>query len=157
MPANATSVTASSSTPLTAAALAGVAEAHNPIDHIFQFHKALRREVKHLEREAQALSNHVESGGDEADLYIQQLEGRYFFLKGVYIAHSEVPPPPPTSTLCPPLDDSLDSPLQAEDHIVFPALERKEVLRNVSHAYSLDHQKEQELFSQVGCLLAGGR
>lgn len=39
--------------------------------------------------------------------------------------------------------------LQAEDEIVFPALESKEALHNVSHAYSLDHQQEQQLFTDV--------
>lgn len=41
------------------------------------------------------------------------------------------------------------SALQAEDEIVFPALEAKEKLSNVSHAYTLDHQHENELFSEV--------
>ena len=36
--------------------------------------------------------------------------------------------------------------LQAEDEIIFPALEAKEALSNVSHAYTLDHQQEEELF-----------
>ena len=36
--------------------------------------------------------------------------------------------------------------VQSEDEIVFPALEAKETLSNISHAYSLDHQQEQELF-----------
>eukprot|EP00192_Tetraselmis_astigmatica_P000948 CAMPEP_0117679692 /NCGR_PEP_ID=MMETSP0804-20121206/17947_1 /TAXON_ID=1074897 /ORGANISM="Tetraselmis astigmatica, Strain CCMP880" /LENGTH=1249 /DNA_ID=CAMNT_0005489125 /DNA_START=485 /DNA_END=4234 /DNA_ORIENTATION=- len=101
----------------------------NPIDHIFQFHKALKREVKHLEKEAQSLSHEVDAGG-AVDILVHQLEARFHFLKGIYIAHSE-----------------------AEDKIVFPALERKEVSRNVSHAYSLDHQKEQEMFAQVDELL----
>ena len=38
---------------------------------------------------------------------------------------------------------------QAEDEIVFPALEAKEALINVSHAYTLDHQHENELFEEV--------
>ena len=33
-----------------------------------------------------------------------------------------------------------------EDEIIFPALEAKEALSNVSHAYTLDHQQEEELF-----------
>ena len=37
-------------------------------------------------------------------------------------------------------------PVQAEDEIIFPALEAKEALCNVSHAYTLDHQQEEELF-----------
>lgn len=43
---------------------------------------------------------------------------------------------------------------QSEDEIVFPALEARETLHNVSHAYTLDHQQEEQLFKdlhQVGC------
>lgn len=29
---------------------------------------------------------------------------------------------------------------------MFPALESKQALRNVSHAYTLDHQQEEQLF-----------
>jgi hypothetical protein len=32
---------------------------------------------------------------------------------------------------------------------VFPALESKDALRNVSHAYSLDHQQEEQLFKDI--------
>ncbi len=32
---------------------------------------------------------------------------------------------------------------------MFPALEAKEALINVSHAYTLDHQHENELFAEV--------
>ena len=39
--------------------------------------------------------------------------------------------------------------LQAEDAIVFPALESKEALHNVSHAYTLDHLQEEQLFRDV--------
>lgn len=39
--------------------------------------------------------------------------------------------------------------LQAEDEIVFPALEAKEALHNVSHAYALDHQQEEKLFKDI--------
>ena len=39
--------------------------------------------------------------------------------------------------------------MQAEDEIVFPALESKDALRNVSHAYSLDHQQEEQLFKDI--------
>jgi zinc finger-like protein len=41
---------------------------------------------------------------------------------------------------------------------VFPALESKHALRNVSHAYTLDHQQEEQLFhdlQQVRLLLQG--
>lgn len=47
--------------------------------------------MRHLEQDAQALSRQVEVGGAQAvDKLIQQLEGRFQFLKGIYIAHSEV-------------------------------------------------------------------
>ena len=39
--------------------------------------------------------------------------------------------------------------MQSEDDIVFPALEAKEALHNVSHAYTLDHQHENTLFAEV--------
>ena len=39
--------------------------------------------------------------------------------------------------------------VQSEDEIVFPALEAKETLSNISHAYSLDHQQENELFKNL--------
>ncbi len=52
--------------------------------------------------------------------------------------------------------DQLSTPLrggrcgaQAEDEIVFPALEAKEALHNVSHAYTLDHLQEAQLFRDV--------
>ena len=45
-------------------------------------------------------------------------------------------------------------PLQAEDDIVFPALESKEALHRVSHAYSLDHQQEAQLFADVHKVIA---
>ena len=32
---------------------------------------------------------------------------------------------------------------------MFPALESKEALHNVSHAYSLDHQQEERLFKDI--------
>ncbi len=37
---------------------------------------------------------------------------------------------------------------------MFPALESKEALSNVSHAYTLDHHQEEQLFidlAKVGC------
>lgn len=61
---------------------------------------------------------------------VQTLDGRFKFLWGIYRAHS-----------------------RSEDEIVFPALESKHALRNVSHAYTLDHQQEEQLFidmEQVG-------
>jgi hypothetical protein len=136
----------------------------NPIDHIFQFHKALRRELKQLESDAAALelavlhsceqleqqqaaaaaAAAVDSSSSVADptcasleyvrecsRALQQLDGRFQFLWGIYRAHSK-----------------------AEDEIVFPALESKEALHNVSHAYTLDH--EQVGMAGVVCLWCAG-
>lgn len=127
------------------------ASGFSPIDHIFQFHKALRQELKQLESDAVALEAAALScgsggqqaagsssaaaaeaaGGGAADdggegaaflrrcsIALQQLDGRFQFLWGIYRAHS-----------------------QAEDEIVFPALECKEALHNISHAYTLDHEQ----------------
>ena len=37
----------------------------------------------------------------------------------------------------------------AEDQLVFPALENKAELHNVSHSYTLDHEHEADLFVEV--------
>ena len=108
----------------------------NPIDHIFQFHKALRQELKDLEEASIDLQETAASSKDwnstsGLDSMIQELQTRFEFLRGIYKAHS-----------------------RAEDIIVFPALESKEKLHNVSHAYSLDHQKEESLFEEVSAVVS---
>lgn len=40
----------------------------------------------------------------------------------------------------------------AEDEIVFPALEAKETLHNVSHAYTLDHKEEEQYFDELAAV-----
>ncbi|WPT16875.1 Zinc finger protein BRUTUS-like [Picochlorum sp. SENEW3] len=82
----------------------------NPIDHIFQFHKALKQELKdlekaalHLQREASAAESWT--SGSVLCSMIPDLQTRFEFLRGIYRAHS-----------------------RAEDEIVFPALESKETL-----------------------------
>ena len=57
---------------------------------------------------------------------LSELCGRFQFLRGIYRAHSA-----------------------AEDTVVFPALERKEALSNVSHAYTLDHEQEETQLGDV--------
>ncbi|KAE8694214.1 Zinc finger protein-related isoform 2 [Hibiscus syriacus] len=42
----------------------------------------------------------------------------------------------------------------AEDDIVFPALESKETLHNVSHSYTLDHKQEETLFEDINNVLS---
>lgn len=57
---------------------------------------------------------------------ISQIEGHFKYMWGMYRAHS-----------------------LAEDEIVFPALEAKEQLLNVSHAYTLDHEQEEQLLKDL--------
>ncbi|KAK4430235.1 Zinc finger protein BRUTUS [Sesamum alatum] len=94
-----------------------------PIDNIFKFHKAIRKDLEFLD---------VESGklGDCDETFLRQFSGRFRLLWGLYRAHSN-----------------------AEDDIVFPALESKETLHNVSHSYTLDHKQEEELFEDISSAL----
>lgn len=57
---------------------------------------------------------------------VSQIEGHFKYMWGMYRAHS-----------------------LAEDEIVFPALEAKEQLLNVSHAYTLDHEQEEQLLKDL--------
>ncbi|KAL0408886.1 UNVERIFIED_CONTAM: Zinc finger protein BRUTUS [Sesamum radiatum] len=95
-----------------------------PIDNIFKFHKAIRKDLEFLDVESGKLSDCDES-------FLRQFSGRFRLLWGLYRAHSN-----------------------AEDDIVFPALESKETLHNVSHSYTLDHKQEEELFEDISSALA---
>ena len=100
-----------------------------PIDHIFQFHNALRLELRRLEHDILAISS---TGTHQEDSrLVRMIDGRFVFLRGVYEAHS-----------------------MSEDDIVFPALEAKSALSNVSHSYTLDHKQEAELMKNVVDLIA---
>ncbi|XVF02261.1 hypothetical protein REPUB_Repub04eG0160800 [Reevesia pubescens] len=94
-----------------------------PIDNIFKFHKAIRKDLEYLD---------VESGklNDCNETFLRQFTGRFRLLWGLYRAHSN-----------------------AEDDIVFPALESKETLHNVSHSYTLDHKQEERLFEDISSAL----
>lgn len=102
----------------------------NPIDHIFQFHKALRRDLQRMVDDSKRFTTAVHAppvpGAPTFAQMMVQLEGRFQFMWGLYRAHSH-----------------------SEDEIVFPALERKEALANVSHAYTLDHQQEEQMLQQT--------
>ncbi|KAF3628022.1 putative HBS1-like protein-like [Capsicum annuum] len=95
----------------------------HPIDTIFKFHKAIQKDLEYLD---------VESGklNDCPEAFLRQFIGRFRLLWGLYRAHSN-----------------------AEDEIVFPALESKESLHNVSHSYMLDHKQEEELFEDISSAL----
>ncbi|KAG6752916.1 hypothetical protein POTOM_042957 [Populus tomentosa] len=95
-----------------------------PIDTIFKFHKAISKDLEYLDVESGNLSD-----CDEA--FLQQFIGRFRLLWGLYRAHSN-----------------------AEDEIVFPALESKEALHNVSHSYTLDHKQEEKLFEDISFVLS---
>ncbi|KAG8086337.1 hypothetical protein GUJ93_ZPchr0010g8908 [Zizania palustris] len=103
----------------TDAALSGPDNISRPIDTIFKFHKAIRKDLEFLDVESGKLMD-----GDESCL--RQFIGRFRLLWGLYRAHSN-----------------------AEDEIVFPALESKETLHNVSYSYTLDHKQEEELFKDI--------
>lgn len=100
-----------------------------PIDHIFQFHGALRNELARLEHDILAISS-TGTAAEDGRL-VRMIDARFVFLRGVYEAHSK-----------------------SEDDIVFPALEAKSALHNVSHAYTLDHQQEATLIATVVELIA---
>lgn len=95
-----------------------------PIDNIFKFHKAIRKDLEFLDVESGKLS-------DCDEIFFRQFTGRFRLLWALYRAHSN-----------------------AEDDIVFPALESRETLHNVSHSYTLDHKQEEELFEDISSALA---
>ncbi|XP_057416206.1 zinc finger protein BRUTUS-like isoform X2 [Lotus japonicus] len=101
-----------------------VGSTQRPIDTVFKFHKAIRKDLEYLDVESGKLSH-----GDETIL--RHFSGRFRLLWGLYRAHSN-----------------------AEDDIVFPALESKEALHNVSHSYMLDHKQEEQLFEDISCVLS---
>ncbi|KAF7827794.1 zinc finger protein BRUTUS-like [Senna tora] len=90
-----------------------------PIDNIFKFHKAIGKDLEYIDVESVKLN-------DCDETFLRQFTGRFRLLWGLYRAHSN-----------------------AEDDIVFPALESKETLHNVSHSYTLDHKQEEKLFEDI--------
>ncbi|KAM7267883.1 hypothetical protein ACFE04_010049 [Oxalis oulophora] len=94
-----------------------------PIDTIFKFHKAISKDLEYLDVESGKLE-------DCDEKVLRQFIGRFRLLWGLYRAHSN-----------------------AEDDIVFPALESKEALHNVSHSYTLDHKQEEKLFEDISSVL----
>ncbi|XP_068642965.1 zinc finger protein BRUTUS-like isoform X1 [Aristolochia californica] len=99
-------------------------QAPRPIDTIFKFHKAISKDLEYLDVESGKLTGHDES-------FFRKFNGRFRLLWGLYRAHSN-----------------------AEDEIVFPALESKESLHNVSHSYTLDHKQEEKLFEDISAVLS---
>ncbi|KFM26998.1 putative RING finger protein [Auxenochlorella protothecoides] len=96
-----------------------------PLRLLERFHNALRKELAELEATIATCQQRLETAAELADTteVMQRLAARFQFLRGIYRAHS-----------------------LSEDEVVFPALEGKKVLRNVSHAYTLDHEQEEMQF-----------
>lgn len=101
-----------------------IESAERPIDTIFKFHKAISKDLEYLDVESAKLN-------DCDETFLHQFIGRFRLLWGLYRAHSN-----------------------AEDDIVFPALESKETLHNVSHSYTLDHKQEEKLFEDINDVLS---
>ncbi|KAL9262924.1 Zinc finger protein BRUTUS-like protein [Drosera capensis] len=102
----------------------GSTAATRPIDTIFKFHKAIRKDLEYLDTESGKLR-------DADETFLRKFCGRFRLLWGLYRAHSN-----------------------AEDDIVFPALESRETLHNVSHSYTLDHKQEERLFEDISSALS---
>ena len=109
----------------------------SPIDLIFRFHDTLRAELKLFISETESFTNHVKESfrGDrrvnipslgKLASSLGSLKTRFLYLWGIYSAHSK-----------------------AEDEIVFPALEAKHMQSGVCQGYSIDHEHEERLFSQL--------
>ncbi|RZR77421.1 hypothetical protein BHM03_00002488 [Ensete ventricosum] len=96
-----------------------------PIDTVFKFHKAIRKDLEYLDSESAKLI-----GCDDYEAFLHKFSGGFYLLWGLYKAHSN-----------------------AEDRIVFPTLESRETLQNVSHSYILDHKQEEKLFSDISAVL----
>lgn len=106
--------------------LSDVPHPFRPIDSIFKFHKAIRKDLEYLDTESEKLIN-----CDDQKAFLWKFSGKFCLLWGLYKAHSN-----------------------AEDRIVFPALESREALHNVSHSYILDHKQEEKLFAEISAVLS---
>ena len=95
-----------------------------PIDTIFQFHKAIRRDLVYLDEESGKIPEYGEA-------FLWEFAGRFKMLWVLYHAHSN-----------------------AEDEIVFPALEAKEALHNVSHLFTIEHKHDEHIFKDISAVLA---
>ena len=109
----------------------------SPIDLIFRFHDALRAELKLFRSDTEVFTQQVREsfpGDQRVDIpslgklasSLGALKTRFLFLWGIYSAHSK-----------------------AEDDVVFPALESKDMQSGVCHSYSIDHEQEERLFAQL--------
>ena len=98
-----------------------------PIDHIFHFHDALRVELNRMEAEFLKLPTDGASCSDAK--LVREIEGHSFFTK------------------------RLRGALEIGRMVVFPQLEKKKALVNVSHSYTLDHEQESSSFEEMLSLI----
>ncbi|KAL6130268.1 hypothetical protein ACLB2K_068649 [Fragaria x ananassa] len=94
-----------------------------PIDVVFKVHKAIRRDLENLDTESEMLSNCDE-------IFLKQFIECFCLLWGLYRAHSN-----------------------AEDYILYPAMESRAALQNVSNSYILDHKQEEHAFENISGVL----
>ena len=98
-----------------------------PIDHIFQFHDALRVELNRMEAEFLKLPTDGASCSDAK--LVREIEGRIRFYKRPLAAPNR------------------------KTRLFFHSWRKKKALVNVSHSYTLDHEQESELFEEMLSLI----
>lgn len=93
-----------------------------PIDLIFFFHKAIKKDLDYLVHGSAQLEGH--------DDLVTDFQKRFNLIYFLHQIHSD-----------------------AEEEIVFPALEAIGQLKNISHAYTFDHKHEVEHFGKMSRIL----
>ncbi|KAK7330413.1 hypothetical protein VNO77_24607 [Canavalia gladiata] len=93
-----------------------------PIDLIFFFHKAMKKDLEYLVLGSAQL--------EENEKLFMDFHKRFHLISFLHQIHSD-----------------------AEDEIVFPVLEARGKLKNISHAYTFDHKHEVEHFNKISHIL----
>ncbi|MED6216867.1 hypothetical protein PIB30_012036 [Stylosanthes scabra] len=93
-----------------------------PIDIIFFFHKAIKKDLDYLVLGSAQLEDNPKM--------LMDFHKRFHIIYFLYQIHSD-----------------------AEDEIVFPALEASGKLKNISHAYTFDHEVEVKHFNKISGIL----
>ncbi|TKY55135.1 RING finger protein [Spatholobus suberectus] len=93
-----------------------------PIDLIFFFHKAIKKDLEYLVLGSAQL--------EKNDKLLMDFQKRFHLICFLHQIHSD-----------------------AEDEIVFPALEARGKLKNISHAYTFDHKHEVEHLNKISRIL----
>ncbi|KAL3136530.1 hypothetical protein ABBQ38_005780 [Trebouxia sp. C0009 RCD-2024] len=103
------------------------ASKHPPINFFYShFHNSIRNELDML---SQSMSELSSASQEKIHGRLTILKNRYRFLEQVYKYHSSV-----------------------EDEVVYPTLDSK--VKNVTSAYSVEHEDEERLFEQLSALLS---